>query len=82
MFFLPQVYEFADKNIKGIKMLWCGENEVDSLAEAKLTERYSTSKTIDGTQSFHYFKPIPETENVAVKRVSSDLESKIKKTSK
>lgn len=72
-------YSFCEENVKGVRSLWCGKEEI-AAAEEKLAERYKNAKTIVGTLKFHEFRPIKDSTQVAVKCVSSDTQEFLKDT--
>jgi hypothetical protein len=73
------LYDFAKENVKGIQVMWVSSDEIEEVTAAKLEERYKLAKTIEGTQSFHKFIPIPGTRQVRCKHVSS-AETEVIKT--
>jgi hypothetical protein len=40
------LHAFAEKNIPGIKMMWCGTDEITTVSDNTLNERYKMAKTI------------------------------------
>ena len=70
-----QMFEWADKNIEGIKYFYVSNNDVKTNTDAyKLDARFSLSKTICGTRSHHSFVPMSEGK-LEMRRLSSDPDS-------
>ena len=76
------VFNFCDGRLKNIKSMWVGDEEVEALWNEKLSERFARAKTVQGTLSFHFVEPIPGTNRIWVKEVSSDVNKLEKKPSK
>ena len=67
-----EVFDFCNERVKGIVCLWVPDSEIEDLWNEKLCERYADTKTIQGTQGFHFFEPILGTSKVLAKVVCSD----------
>jgi hypothetical protein len=68
------MFEWAQKNITGIKFLFESTQEVEKHTEIKeLEQRYSVIKTIPGTRSHHCFLPVSHSE-LQMRRISLDVD--------
>ena len=69
------MFEWANKNIEGINYFYVSNNDVKTSVDAyKLDARFSSSKIICGTRSYHSFVPMSE-EKLQMRRLPSDPDS-------
>jgi hypothetical protein len=62
------VYEFCKMNIEKINFQFIDKIKSDAL-RLELAARFSTTRTIPGTRSFHHFKPL-HSNNIEIKRTT------------
>lgn len=65
------VYNYCEKNIENIHFHFIDKKDADSL-RLELEKRFSTTRTIPGTRSFHNFKPL-QTNNLEIRRTTDSL---------
>ena len=67
------LYDWAEENIKGVKLFYITSEEVTSHEDQfKLNSRYSMANTVPGTRSYHGFVP-QENFTLQLKRISTDV---------
>ena len=67
-----ELYNWAEKNIHGIKMFYVSSNDINThVDQFQLEERYLTAKTVPGTRSNHCF--IPTDSVLIMKRISDEI---------
>ncbi|CAF4238702.1 unnamed protein product, partial [Rotaria magnacalcarata] len=63
-------YDFSVNNFKGIQFFYISKLQINKM-EISLSQRFSNALTIKGTQGFHKFAPILETNYIAAYQTSS-----------
>lgn len=71
-----ELYDWANKNIKGINFIYCTADEYETESE-NLKTRFETAKTLPGTQKHHSFIPLSET-SIATKFYSFSNKTDVK----
>lgn len=74
-----KLFEWAETHFKNIKMFYVTKAQINS-TKTRLAERFSQSKRIIGTRSFHSFIP-KDNKSIIVRKTSCSDKKKIVKVS-